>query len=383
MSSNALTVFAVDDDEGELELLSRVLEGIPNIDIEIHKYTDPNLALIEFMNHNADLIFLDYQLGEMTAIDLLHQLRRIGDQRPAIVLTGRGDEYAAAELTRAGADDYIIKVDLEVEVLRKAIARALAAYAKRLSEAEVVKHAFELERANEKLEKAKHDLEEMNSRLQDMSDTDPLTGIPNRRYFLGEGEKELARCERNTSTLSLALLDVDDFSEICNRHGKLVGDRVLEKVAATLKLRLRQYDVVTRFDGETFGVLFPECGDRIGPLSGSCCVSVGTPGINGGSHRNHVERRCSVQRDWTDQQARTPDPSRGWGAARGQRGRWQPGRAEQHSLVDGSRLCDESMSDTVLCPVGAGPRRWSPSVRRIEEEDPAPIQVRPFSIRFQ
>jgi diguanylate cyclase (GGDEF)-like protein len=258
MSSNALTVFAVDDDEGELELLSRVLDEIPNIDIEIHKYTDPNLALIEFMNHNADLIFLDYQLGEMTAIDLLHQLRRIGDQRPAIVLTGRGDEYAAAELTRAGADDYIIKIDLEVEVLRKAIARALAAYAKRLSEAEVVKHAFELERANEKLEKAKHDLEEMNSRLQDMSDTDPLTGIPNRRYFLGAGEKELARCERNTSTLSLALLDVDDFSKICNRHGKLVGDRVLEKVAATLKLRLRQYDVVTRFDGETFGVLFPE-----------------------------------------------------------------------------------------------------------------------------
>jgi diguanylate cyclase (GGDEF)-like protein len=258
MSSNALTVFAIDDDEGELELLSRVLEDLPNIDIEIHKYTDPNLALIEFMNHNADLIFLDYQLGELTAVDLLEQMRRIGDQRPAIVLTGRGDEYAAAELTRAGADDYIIKSDLDVEICRKAIARALAAYAKRLSEAEVVKHAFELERANEQLEKAKRDLEEMNSQLRDISDTDPITNIPNRRCFIAGGEKELARSERTTSALSLALLDIDRFSEFCDRHGKLVGDQILKKVADTLKQKLRQYDVVARFDGETFAILFPD-----------------------------------------------------------------------------------------------------------------------------
>jgi diguanylate cyclase (GGDEF)-like protein len=258
MNSSALTVFAIDDDEGELELLSRVLEDLPNIDVEIHKYTDPNLALIEFMNHNADLIFLDYQLGEMTAIDLLEQMRRIGDQRPAIVLTGRGDEYAAAELTRAGADDYIIKSDLDVEICRRAIARALAAYAKRLSEAEVVRHAFELERANEQLEKAKRDLEEMNTQLRNISDTDPITGIPNRRCFVAEGEKELARSARTTSALSLALLDIDHFSELCDRHGKLVGDQVLKKVADTLKQELRQYDVVARFDGETFGILFPD-----------------------------------------------------------------------------------------------------------------------------
>ncbi len=226
------TVFAVDDDEGELELLERVLDELPNIEIELHRYTDPNLALIEFMNHNAELIFLDYQLGDLTAIDLLEQMRRVGDQRPAIVLTGHGDEYAAAELTRAGADDYIIKSDLGVEICRNAIARALAAYAKRLSEAEVVRHAFELERANEQLEKAKRDLEEMNARLRDRSDTDPITAIPNRRCFESAGEKELARSERTTSVLSVALLDVDRFSDLCDRHGKLVGEQILKKVSS-------------------------------------------------------------------------------------------------------------------------------------------------------
>jgi diguanylate cyclase (GGDEF)-like protein len=258
MSSNALTIFAVDDDEGELELLGRVLEDIPNIDVELHTYTDPNLALIEFMNHSAELIILDYQLGELTAIDLLEQMRRIGDQRPAIVLTGRGDEYAAVELTRAGADDYIIKSDLEVVVLRNSIARALAAYAKRLSEAEVVKHAFELERANEQLERAKRELEEMNERLQNISDTDPLTLIPNRRYFIAEGEKEFARSARTESVLSIALLDVDQFPEVCHIHGKLVGEQVLQKIAGVLTEQLRQYDVVARLEGETFGIMYPE-----------------------------------------------------------------------------------------------------------------------------
>ena len=59
MDSKAMTVFAVDDDESELELLSRILEEVPNIDFEVHSYTDPDLALIEFMNHDAELIFLD------------------------------------------------------------------------------------------------------------------------------------------------------------------------------------------------------------------------------------------------------------------------------------------------------------------------------------
>jgi two-component system chemotaxis family response regulator WspR len=253
-----MTIFAVDDDESELELLGRVLEAVPNIDFEVHNYTDADRALIDFMNHEAELIFLDYQLGGVTAIDLLEQMRRIGDQRPAIVLTGRGDEYAAAELTRAGADDYIVKSDLNVDMLRTAIARALAAYAKRLSEAEVVKHAFELERANEQLARAKRELEEMNARLVDISDTDPVAEIPNRRHFFTAGERELARTERSGTEFSLALLDVDRYSAICDRHGKAVGEKILRKIAETLKLKLRSYDLIARLDGQTFGILFPE-----------------------------------------------------------------------------------------------------------------------------
>ncbi len=121
-----------------------------------------------------------------------------------------------------------------------------------------MKHAFELERANEQLEKAKRDLEEMNWRLQNLSDTDPVTAIPNRRCFIAEGEKELARSKRTMAALSLALLDIDRFSELCDRHGKLVGEQVLRKIAETLKQELRRYDVVARLDGETFGILFPE-----------------------------------------------------------------------------------------------------------------------------
>ncbi len=257
MGSKTLVAFAIDDDEGELELLRRALDELSTIEIELHAYTDPNLALIEFLNHDADLIFLDYQLGEMTAIDVLEQMRRIGDLRPAIVLTGHGDEYAAAELTRAGADDYIVKSDLNADRLKDAIARSLAAYGKRLSEAEVVKHAFELERANDQLKLAKRDLERMNARLQDLSDTDALTGVSNRRYFVSHGEKELSRAVRNGDPVSIALVEIDSFGRVQDRHGKGIGDQIIERVAGVIQQAVRKYDVVARLDAETFAIVFP------------------------------------------------------------------------------------------------------------------------------
>ena len=275
MSSKTLVAFAIDDDEGELELLRRALDELTTIEIELHAYTDPNLALTEFLNHDADLIFLDYQLGEMTAIDVLEQMRRIGDLRPAIVLTGHGDEYAAAELTRAGADDYIVKNDLNSDKLKDAIARSLAAYGKRLSEAEVVKHAFELERANDQLKLAKRDLERMNARLQDLSDTDTLTGVSNRRYFVNRGEKELSRAIRNGDPVSIALVDIDGFGLVQDRHGKPVCDQIVERVAGVIQQAIRQYDVVARLDGETFAIVFPNTDlDNAAGVAERCRASV-------------------------------------------------------------------------------------------------------------
>src|ERR1041385_6086188 len=90
------------------------------------------------------------------------------------------------------------------------------------------------------------------SRLQ--ASTDPLTGLMNRRAFLHAMQAEMARCTRYDYPLSVALLDVDHFKQINDRHGHAAGDDVLVKVGAMLRDALRKTDLGVRWGGEEFVV---------------------------------------------------------------------------------------------------------------------------------
>jgi len=92
------------------------------------------------------------------------------------------------------------------------------------------------------------------SRLQAI--TDPLTQLFNRRYFLEHSNQLLILSKGSGSRLSLAFLDLDNFKCINDQHGHDVGDRVLQKVSKVLKEKVRNTDVVARFGGEEFIILF-------------------------------------------------------------------------------------------------------------------------------
>ncbi len=96
--------------------------------------------------------------------------------------------------------------------------------------------------------------------LEALSFTDELTGLPNRRYFMGALETEIARKIRTHAPLSLAMLDLDHFKGINDKFGHEVGDQVLRQLAVILRGRLRGYDVVGRLGGEEFGLLLPNTG---------------------------------------------------------------------------------------------------------------------------
>ncbi|MEW5850289.1 MAG: diguanylate cyclase [Myxococcota bacterium] len=91
----------------------------------------------------------------------------------------------------------------------------------------------------------------------ELSLTDALTSMPNRRALDGRLELEVTRAERYGNALSVLMVDVDHFKMYNDRHGHLLGDGVLRAVAQTLAQSVRKADTVARFGGEEFCIILP------------------------------------------------------------------------------------------------------------------------------
>ncbi len=94
--------------------------------------------------------------------------------------------------------------------------------------------------------------------MKELSITDPLTGIFNRRYLQERFAEEIHRSERYEFVFSLAMLDIDDFKIFNDSEGHLAGDNVLKDVARIARDCLRANDIISRFGGEEFAVLMPQ-----------------------------------------------------------------------------------------------------------------------------
>jgi diguanylate cyclase (GGDEF)-like protein len=88
--------------------------------------------------------------------------------------------------------------------------------------------------------------------------TDNLTQVHNRRHFDDEIEREFSRARRFRRTFSVLLLDIDHFKHVNDRYGHLVGDAVLREVAQSVRRRVRRDDCVARYGGEELVILMPE-----------------------------------------------------------------------------------------------------------------------------
>jgi diguanylate cyclase (GGDEF)-like protein len=120
----------------------------------------------------------------------------------------------------------------------------------------------ELITAKRRAEELAEQLAEANRKLEEMANLDGLTRIFNRRVFENLITREFYRSNRYGHPLSCIMLDLDDFKEINDNYGHLVGDQILREVAGLIESNLRKSDFLARYGGDEFVVISPEADQK-------------------------------------------------------------------------------------------------------------------------
>jgi two-component system cell cycle response regulator len=188
--------------------------------VELLKSNHVNVAIADIMLPGKDGLELTDIMKQKHDIDV-------------IVMTGYSNEYSYEEVITKGASDLIFKPFRLEELLLR--------LKKVLKNRQVIKDRA---RVLDKLEK--------------LAITDGLTTLYNLRHFYKQLEVEIGRCSRYGHSLSLLLLDIDNFKMYNDSYGHLEGDKVLVRLSQIIKSCLRTMDSAYRYGGEEFTVILPE-----------------------------------------------------------------------------------------------------------------------------
>lgn len=183
-----------------------------------------------------NLVILDWMMPGMSGPEICRRLRAggKGNYRYVLLLTARSEKQDVAEGLEAGADDYLSKPF-----------DALELHARLNVGRRILDLHQELFRAQEALRfDATHD---------------GLTGVWNGAAILQALDREIERAERMHTELGLMMLDLDNFKQVNDHYGHLVGDEVLRAAARRISEGVRTYDLAGRYGGEEFLVLTPGC----------------------------------------------------------------------------------------------------------------------------
>jgi diguanylate cyclase (GGDEF)-like protein len=267
-----LRLLVVDDDKSVLMLLDKLLT---HAGYEVFTATNGRDALHTAMECRPQLIVADWLMPEMDGLEFCRALRntKIGRGVYLVLLTGIEDDSRLVEAFEAGVDDYVLK-PINPKML---LARLRAGE-------RVVGLQSEVESDREEIRRFAAQLAMTNRRLLEAALLDPLTGIPNRRYAMDRVQQEWAAAERGARPLACMLIVVDHFKGNTHSHGHDSGDRVLQRVADTLKQSARTHDVICRIGGEEFLVVCPDtdasaagqCAERLRHAVSALRIAVGS-----------------------------------------------------------------------------------------------------------
>lgn len=230
----ANSVLIIDDSVTVREQIIRILESF-SLFSRYYEAEDGLEGFKKLRASQVDLILCDLEMPRIDGFKFLSMLKSRPELQdiPVLILTGMGDRDRKLRGLEQGASDYITKpFDPEELVARVKV--------------------------HLKIKNLQDDLKHSNEMLLELSNTDHLTGLFNRRYLMEALRKEVQRSIRKGGNLSVIMLDIDHFKLVNDTYGHLQGDVVLQKVSRLLSKELRSYDCAARYGGEEFVAILPD-----------------------------------------------------------------------------------------------------------------------------
>ena len=268
-----LLIVGVTGAEGAL-----ICEALDPSEFVVLEEPDCSLAVDRVIDLQPQLMVLNWG-SEHCGQTFIQALRsaRFGRFMYVLGLLDRDDEGLLLEATAAGVDDVLVR-----PLQRNAVTVRLRAGRRTVG----LQRQLEYER--EELRHFAAELSISNRRLAEAAMTDPLTGLPNRRYAMDRMEMEWAACKRHDRPLSVMVVDLDNFKVVNDLHGHDIGDMVLRQLADALRKVLRAQDVVCRMGGDEFLVICPDsdlpqaiaCAERLRAAADELRVETGGPELN-------------------------------------------------------------------------------------------------------
>ena len=158
-------------------------------------------------------------------------------------------------LEHKGGDPKLLVVNSSPVLDGKGVAKGVIATFADVTALE--KSRAELEQALAELEKSRDEVRLQNEELELLATTDPLTGATNRRAFMDWFEPHFEDAKLRGTPMACGMVDIDHFKRVNDDHGHAMGDEIIRRVADILMASVRSVDMVCRYGGEEFCVVFP------------------------------------------------------------------------------------------------------------------------------
>jgi diguanylate cyclase (GGDEF)-like protein len=228
------SVLIIDDSVAVREQIIRTLESF-SLFTHYFEAEDGLEGFKKLLTSPVDIILCDLEMPRIDGFKFLSMLKSRPEFQdvPVIILTGMEDRERKIKGLEHGASDYITKPFDHEELVARV-------------------------KVHLKIKKLQDELKRSNELLLELSNTDHLTGLFNRRFMMDELDKEVHRCFRKGGNLSLIMLDIDHFKQVNDTFGHLQGDVVLQMMALLLQKELRSYDCAARYGGEEFVAILPD-----------------------------------------------------------------------------------------------------------------------------